>query len=415
MAIDFSLTPEQRQLQLSARRFAADVLSGVGPAMQHLATPRERFQATRPMYEALVREGFMRRLVPQPFGGAGTGMIDMAIVTEEFYAVDVNVSLTMLANLLGLTPIFMAGSPAQQQQFISPFLQAHGAPLAALANSEPGGSANFAAPSPGEGTRTVARLEGDEWVIDGAKQWVSSATGWEGDGADVLSVVCRTDAPDAPHGSISIIAVPKGSQGIVTVRDLDALGHRGHLTPHFRLQGVRVPRDNLIGPVGGGQQIVEGSFTGTAALVGIMGVALMRAAFDFALNFAKTERRGGVLPIIEHQAVGYALADAKTKLEAARYLGWRACHAMDQMAPGGPELALQSKIFGSEAAVSVITRLMQVVGVDSYSHDLPLAGLLQDAIALPLFDGGNMGVRRRQLHGILKDDQYNSLTAAGTA
>lgn len=367
------------------------------------------------MYEALVSEGFMRRLVPEPFGGGGTGMIDMAIVTEEFHAVDVNVSLTMLANLLGLTPIFMGGSPAQQERFIAPFLRTEGAPLAALANSEPGGSANFAAAAPAEGTRTVAMLKGNEWVINGAKQWVSSATGWDGLGADVLSVVCRTEAPGLPEQSISIIAVPQGSRGIVTLRDLDALGHRGHLTPHFLLQDVRVPLDNLIGPSGGGQQIVEGSFTGTAALVGIMGVALMRAAFDFALKLAKTERRGGVLPIIEHQAVGYALADAKTKLEAARYLGWRACHAMDQMAPGGPELALQSKIFGSEAAVSVITRLMQVVGVDSYSHDLPLAGLLQDAIALPLFDGGNMGVRRRQLHNILKDEQYNSLTAAGSA
>ncbi len=415
MAIDFSFTPEQRQLQLSARRFAAHVLTGVAPAIRHLPTPRERFMATRPMYEALVREGFLARLVPQPFGGGGTGMLDMAIVAEEFHAVDVNVSLTMFANLLGLTPLFMAGTPAQHAQFIAPFLQTQGAPLAAMANSEPGGSANFASPAPGEGTRTVARLDGDEWVIDGAKQWVSSATGWDGKGADVLSVVCRTDPTGAPHESISIIAVAGGSEGIATVRDLDALGHRGHLTPHFELTGVRAPHSHLIGPLGGGQQIVDGSFTGTAALVGIMGVALMRAAFDFALHFAKTERRGGVLPIIEHQAVGYALADAKTTLEAARTLGWRACHAMDQMAPGAAELALQSKIFGSEAAVSVITRLMQVVGVDSYSHELPLAGLLQDAIALPLFDGGNMGVRRRQLHELLKDGQYHGLTAAGTA
>jgi butyryl-CoA dehydrogenase len=414
MAIDFSFTPDQRQLQRSARRFAAEVLTHVAPAIRHLPTPRERFMATRPMYEALVGEGFLARLVPQPFGGGGTGMLDMAIVAEEFHAVDVNVSLTMFANLLGLTPLFMAGTPQQHQQFVAPFVRTSGAPLAALANSEPGGSANFASPAPGEGTRTVARREGDGWVIDGAKQWVSSATGWDGRGADVLSVVCRTDPQGAPHESISIIAVAGGSEGIATVRDLDSLGHRGHLTPHFVLQGVRAPHGHLIGPLGGGQQIVDASFTGTAALVGIMGVALMRAAFDFALHFARTERRGGLLPIIEHQAVGYALADAKTTLEAARALGWRACHAMDQMEPGAAELALQSKIFGSEAAVSVITRLMQVVGVDSYSHGLPLAGLLQDAIALPLFDGGNMGVRRRQLHQILKGAQYQALAAAGS-
>lgn len=412
MTIDISFTPDQRQLQLSARRFARDVLTSVAPAIRHLSTPRERFMATRPMYKALVREGFLSRLVPKAFGGGGTGMVDMAVVAEEFHAVDVNVSLTMFANLLGLAPLFQAGTPLQLQRFVAPFLENDGAPLAALANSEPGGSANFASSAPGEGTRTVAILDGDEWVINGAKQWVSSATGWDGEGADLLCVVCRAGHQRDSLGGISIIAVQRGVDGLKTVRDIDTLGHRGHLTPHFALTSVRAPRGNLIGPLGGGQQIVDGSFTGTAALVGIMGVALMRAAFDFALQFAKTERRGGVLPIIEHQAVGYALADAKTKIEAARTLGWRACHAMDLMASGAPELALHSKIFGSETAVAVITQLMQVVGVDSYSHELPLAGLLQDAIALPLFDGGNMGVRRRQLYELLRGSQYHSLTAA---
>ena len=143
--------------------------------------------------------------------------------------------------------------------------------------------------------------------------------------------------------------------------------------------------------------------------------SLMRAAFDFALHFAKTELRGGLKPIIEHQAVGYALADAKTTLEAARYLGWKACHAMDAQAPGALEAALHSKIFGSEAAVRVITKLMSVVGIDSYDHQLPLGGLLQDALVLPLFDGGNMGVRRRQLHELLMSADYHALDAAGAA
>jgi butyryl-CoA dehydrogenase len=191
----------------------------------------------------------------------------------------------------------------------------------------------------------------------------------------------------------------------------DSVGHRAHLTPRFRMENVRVSRAHLLGTVGGGAGLVEASFAGTAALVGVFGVALMRAAFDFALAFAKTERRGGAVPIIDHQAVGYALADAKTSLEAARALSWRACQAVDAQAPGAFELALQSKIFGSETAVRVITDLMRVVGIDSYDHDLPLAGLLQDALAYPLFDGGNMGIRRRQLHTLLSSGDYHSLTA----
>jgi butyryl-CoA dehydrogenase len=139
----------------------------------------------------------------------------------------------------------------------------------------------------------------------------------------------------------------------------------------------------------------------------------MRAAFDFAPKFAKTEKRGGGVPIIEHQAVGYALADAKTLIEASRYLSWAACKALDDQTPGAAELAYHAKIYGSECAVKVITNLMLVVGIDSYDHELPLAGLLQDAMVLPLFDGGNMGVRRRQLHTLMKTEGYDPLTAWG--
>ena len=107
--------------------------------------------------------------------------------------------------------------------------------------------------------------------------------------------------------------------------------------------------------------------------------------------------------------------DAKTTIEAARYLSWRACHALDTQSPSAEELAVQAKIFGSEAAVRVITDLMRVVGIDSYDHEAPLGRLLQDALALPIFDGGNMGIRRRQLHTMLKRSDYDPLAASGAA
>jgi alkylation response protein AidB-like acyl-CoA dehydrogenase len=411
--MDFSLTQDQKTLQAQARRFANTRLAEVNDLIADLPTPEARFAATRPIYEELIREGFLRRLIPVPFGGGGTGVLDMAIVAEEFHAVDVNVSLTMFANLLGLMPLFIAGTPAQQATWLAPFLATSGAPLAALANSEPGGSANFDAPPPAEGTRTEARLDGDIWVLNGRKQWVSSATGWDGKGADFVAMVCRTAAGDAAETGISIIAVTRPVDGMVLERAARSMGHRGHLTPRFRLENVRVPQGNLIGPLGGGRDIVAGSFTATAALVGVMATGVMRAAFDCALRFAKTERRGGAVAIIEHQAVGFALADAKGELEAARSLSWRACWAADAALPGAAELALHSKVQCSEAAVRVITNLMRVVGIDSYDSELPLAGLLQDAIAFPLFDGGNMGVRRRQLHAIFREAGYSPLATFG--
>lgn len=410
MALDYSFTPEQQVLQRKARAFAREELGKVRGLSDHLPTPEARFAATKPIYERAIAAGFLRQLIPQAYGGGGTGLMDMAIVAEEFYAVDVNVSLTLFGNLLGLMPLFLAGSPDQLSRFLPPFLATSGAPLAALANSEPDGSANFAAAAPG-GTRTTARRDGDGWVIDGEKHWISSATGWDRRGADLLCVVCRT----AADRGLSVFAVPRPERGLTLVQAADTMGHRAHLVPRFRLEGLQVPLDHLIGEVNHGAALVEASFTGTAALVGMMGVGLLRAAFDFALTFARTQRRGGPHPIIEHQAVGYALADAKTALEAARQLAWRACVAMDTQTPGATELALHSKIFGSETAVRVITDLMRVVGIESYDRSGPLAGLLQDALVLPLFDGGNMGVRRRQLHELLKRPDYDPLAASASA
>ncbi|MDT4819651.1 putative acyl-CoA dehydrogenase fadE25 [compost metagenome] len=411
MSIDFTLTPAQVELKAAARRFAQQTLSQVREAIHHLPTPESRFQATRPFYEELVREGLLRRLIPQPFGGEGGGMVDMAVVAEEFYAEDANVPLTAFANLLGLMPLFLAGTPEQQKTFIAPFLECRGAPLAALASTEPGGSANYHSTAADGGVRTRAQLEGQEWVINGAKQWISSASGWDGKGADLLSIVCRTDASAPPEQGVSVLLVPGPAQGFTVNRFHESAGHRGHLTSNFSLEQVRVPKGNVVGEIGQGLQVVDASFSATAALVGVMSLGVMRAAFDFALHFAKTQRRGGAVLIIEHQAVGYALADAKAAIEAVRSLSYRACFALDQQAPEALELSLHAKVFGSESAVRVITELMRVVGIDSYDHaSSPLASLLQDALAFPLFDGGNMGVRRRQLHELMKQDSYDSLS-----
>src|SRR5579863_4263677 len=412
--IDFTLTAQQRELQLTSRKFAKEVLSEAKRAEQ-LATPEERFRATKPTYAAMVAAGYLRKCIPAPAGGDNAGLMDMAILAEEFYSVNASVTLTMLGTVLGLLPILLGGTPDQCQRLLGPFLKPSGAPLAGFCFSEPGGSANAGSPLPGEGVRTTARREGDNWIINGRKKWVSSATGWNREGADVLCVVCRTDPAAAPDAAMSVIAVEAPVTGLVFERAIDTIGHRAHLVPQFGLQNVATPRHNLLGQEGSGLALAAAAFTGTAALVGIFGVALMRAAFEFALHFARTERRGGVHPIIEHQAVGYALVDAKTTIESARYLNWRACHAVDAQSPAADELAIQAKIYGSETAVRVITDLMRVVGVDSYDHELPLGHLRQEALALPIFDGGNMGVRRRQLHAKLKRPDYDPLTASGAA
>jgi alkylation response protein AidB-like acyl-CoA dehydrogenase len=414
VAIDFRLTASQRDLQLRSRKFAKEVLL---PAIEAetLPTPEQRFAATKPAYEAMIAAGFLRKCIPVSAGGESVGLTDTAIMVEELYAVNASVTLTLIGTVLGLLPLLIGGTEQQRGRLLSPFLKQAGAPLAGFCATEPGGSANAASPPPGEGVRTTATLRGDRWIIEGRKSWVSSATGWDRKGADVLSVVCRTDPDAPPERGISVIVVERPVSGLVYERAIDSVGHRAHLLPQFNLKGVSVSRDNILGSVGGGLALVAACFTGAAALVGIFAVALMRAAFEFTLAFARTERRGGIDPIIEHQAVGYALADAKIAIETTRFFCWRACHAVDVQSPAAQELAIEAKVHGSETAVRVLTDLMRVVGVESYDHALPLGRLLQDALALPLFGGGNIGVRRRQLHAILKRPEYDPLITSGEA
>jgi alkylation response protein AidB-like acyl-CoA dehydrogenase len=410
VAIDFRLTASQRELQLRSRKFAKEVLA---PAIEAETrpTPEERFAATKPAYEAMIAAGFLRQCIPHSAGGENAGLIDTAIMAEELYAVNASVTLTLIGTVLGLLPVLIGGTNEQRDRLLPPFLKQAGAPLAGFCATEPGGSANAASPPPGEGVRTTARLSGDRWIIEGRKSWVSSATGWDRRGADVLSVLCRTDPDAPPERSISVILVERPASGLVLERAIDSVGHRAHLLPQFAFQGVSVASGNILGSLGGGLALTAACFTGAAALVGIFAVGLMRAAFEIALDFARNERRGGIHPIIEHQAVGYALADAKMAIEATRYLCWRACRAVDLQSPGAEELAIEAKVFGSETAVRVLTDLMRVVGIERYDHALPLGRLLQDALALPLFGGGNIGVRRRRLHAILQRPEYDPLAA----
>ncbi len=413
MAIDFSLSPEQRELQLQARKFARAHLTEVAAICRQQTDPLARFAATQPIYAEMVKAGYLRRIFPRAAGGDGNGMLEFAILAEEFMAVDVNVPLTMFACMLGLSPLLFGGTPEQVARWMPQFLDGTGTPLAAFGFSEPEGSANFASSAPGTGVATTVRREGDELVINGRKAWASNAAGWNNSGADVTTVVCRTEDSLSPDNSVAVVVVPGGTAGIVCEDPIDSLGHRAHLLPRVRYDEVRVPLDHLIGRPGDGVTLAEQSFTATAAVVGAFAVGVMREAFDTVLAFARREKRGGASPIIDYQAVGYALADAKMRIEAIRAMTWRACFALDADEPGAKELSLQTKVFGAETAVEVISRLMLVMGVSSYDHDHRIAALLQDASAFPLFDGGNLGVRRRQLHALMQAEDYNPLTTAG--
>lgn len=413
--IDFNLTPEQKAVRTHVRKFAATNLASArsfyDPQIPH-SKWEDRFRSTKPIYAAAVQAGLIKAQIPTALGGMGTGLVDSAIVVEEMYAVEISASLTILGTGLGLSPLILAGTPEHFKRFLTPFLSGEGTPLASLVFSEPAGSANFAEVG-GPGFGTIAKEEGNDFVISGEKIWATNCSGWDDRGADLQCVPCRIpgSGPDM-RSEVAIIIVTRDDiarnepSAFQVLSHPQTIGHTAVNGPHIRFSNLRVPKSNLLAPPGKGADVLEMAFTESAALVGAMGVGVMRQVFDYALTWAKTERRGGKDIMLQKQSVADLLIKIKTRCEATRALVWRATTALGK-SEYGAELCYEVKIFGSESAVESVTDAIYLVGTSAYSHNSPLGHLLQDALVLPIFDGGNVGIRRRQIERIFADPNYD--------
>ncbi|MGW0039493.1 acyl-CoA dehydrogenase family protein [Gordonia sp. NPDC003376] len=407
MAFSFTLTPSQIELRNAAKDFAEEHLVPLAADFAAEPDPLTRALVGRPAFEAAVESGYLRAMIPPAVGGTAGSGIDASILIEQWAGICPDFFISMAGPLIALMPVYAAGTPEQIGRFVAPFLAPSGAPIAAMAYSEPGGSANFDAPPPA-GIQTTATPDGDDYVINGSKAWASFLSGWDGHGPDVMAIVCR-----APGGVSVIIAEREHLAGHIEVeKHYDLPGLRGCLTSRIRLVDVRVPKSNLIGAEGDGVTLTRNAFLASGASIGVFATAAMSRAFDIALDFARTDSRNGSVPVIEHQAVGDALATAKGKIEATRLISWRAMDAVLGGHPAGEEWALHSKVFGSETALEVVNSLVQVVGVTAYDRAHPLTSILNDVLAYPLIEGGNIGVRRRRLQSIFAADGFDAHAAS---
>ncbi|KAF5019515.1 hypothetical protein F66182_8457 [Fusarium sp. NRRL 66182] len=420
--VDFSLTPSLLEAQQHAKSFAHNVLKKAVAEYSPQLDQKSRFQATRPFYKEAVRLGMIKGQIPVDLGGTMESLVQSAIVLEELFAVEPAVSITIVATALGLMPLMLGGSPALQEKYLKPFLTGTGEPLASLMHSEPNGTANWLEKG-GPGLQTTARRVGNEWIINGEKLWTSNSAGWGQGGADVACVVCRvSDEPSSPQDPnadpaslvIVLLVTPEiianNQQGAYQVLGEPELA--GHITtsgPHTRFTEFRVPGENLLCPAGQAATIVETAFGMSAALVGAMAVGTMRAAFDKALAFAKSDTRGGSKPILEHQSVADKLIDCKMRIDTSRLIVWKAVSALDNPTLDWKvklEMSMQAKIYATDAAVDCVVDAMKAVGMKSYSKDVPFPRLLNEAMCYPLFDGGNIGLRRRQMQRVMLAEDY---------
>ncbi len=411
MTIDFTLDADQMAVRLQAREFATSVLGGVDAAIAPYTKPEERFYAIRPFYQQMVDAGFVKALIAPEYGGAKFTSLQFVLAIEEIARVEVNVATAVLGTGLGLYAISNFGTEEQKKRFLTPFCGTEPR-LAAIAYTEVTGGANYDTPDPNFGVRTFARIEGDEIVLNGSKHYTTNASGWDGQGADLIAVVCRTDPAKPPQESLAIVMVERGTPGVEITGMIDTIGHRATNSPRVEFTDVRVPLDNMIGRPGDGMKMVRGAFSWTCAPIAAACVGRMRAAFEYAYEFAKTDHRSGPHPVIEYQNAGYMLADIKMRIEAARYLSWKAADHFDRTGGQDRELANIAKVYASELSVQTVYDAMRLVGVDGYGDQTPIAAIMQDVLCFPVYDGGNMGVRRRQLHEMFQDPSYDHLALA---
>ncbi|KEY69935.1 hypothetical protein S7711_06468 [Stachybotrys chartarum IBT 7711] len=423
MPVDFHLSESQAAVRAAASGFAQGVLKPARDGYKALGPCHERFQATQAAYAAAAGGGMIKGQIAPSLGGNGGSLVEAAILVEECYSVEASAALTVFATGLGLTPFNLLQKP-ETKEFLEPFLSASGAPLCSLVFSEPGGVANWLEKG-GKGLNTTARRDGDEWVLNGEKIWATNSAGWDFKGADLACVVCRDvtnpPGPDAdPKDSIMILLVTRadldrnGPGAFQVLRQVETMGHTSVSGPHIKYTDVRVPAKNVLCAPGEGVPIVLGSFDCSAVLVGAMGVGLLRAAFDAAIAFAKSDDRRGAVPLLERQAVADILSGIKMQAEACRALTWKAAHAMEN-GPGEynarRELALAAKVYCSDAAVKGVTDAINAVGISAYDTNQPFADLLNNVMVLPIFDGGNVGIRRRHMQQIMLDPNYDAWSA----
>ncbi|KAF7901405.1 hypothetical protein EAF00_003626 [Botryotinia globosa] len=415
MPIDFQLSASEDGIRKHAAAFAAGPLKDI-KKVYSAEKDEQQFQSLKPFYADATAGGMIKGLIGPHIGGAGGSLTEATILVEEMYAVDPSASLTIFATGLGLTPLNLVGKE-EHKEFLEPFLNGKGAPLASLVFSEPGGVANFLEKG-APGLNTTATLEGDEWVLNGEKMWATNCAGWDFEGADLQCVVCRDPSvtSDVPADAIMILLVSRADiernekGAFKTLKHVATAGHPACSGPHIKYTNLRVPTKNVLCPPGQGVPVVSGAFDCSAVLVGAMSVSIMRAAFEAALAFAKADNRRGAESLLSRQAFADILSGIKMKAEASRALTWKAAHTLEN-GPGDyaarRELALAAKIYCSEESVKAVTEAINAVGITAYSTEQPFGALLNTAIVLPIFDGGNVGIRRRHMQELMASDSYD--------
>jgi butyryl-CoA dehydrogenase len=360
------LTPDQEMIRDAVRAFAQEQL------WPNAARWDKEHHFPREAHRGLAALGAYGICVPEQYGGAGLDYLTLALVLEEIAAGDGGTSTAISVTNCPVNAILMRyGSEAQKQRWLVPL--AKGELLGAFCLTEPQAGSDASA------LRTTARRDGDGYVLDGVKQFITS--GRHGDLAIVIAV---TDKAAGKRG-MSAFVVPTDAAGYVVARLEDKVGQHSSDTAQITFDGCRIPLDHRIGEEGEGYRIALSALEGGRIGIAAQSVGMARSAFDVALAYAK-ERQSFGSAIFDHQAVGFRLAECATQLEAARQLIWHAAALRDAGRPCLKEAAM-AKLFASEIAERVCSVAIQTLGGYGYLSDFPVERIWRDVRVCQIYEG----------------------------
>lgn len=364
--MDFQLNAEQRMWQETAHNFCQTELKPRAAQTDTEARlPLDVIKKMAPL-------GLLALPVPEADGGPGLDVLSAVIAIEEIGRACGSTALSVAAhNGLCLGPLVAFGTAEQKAKYLPALMS--GEKLGALALTEPGAGSDLA------GVQTTATLEDDGWVINGSKAWITNPSL-----SSVVITLCRTDRTAGTHG-FSLLLVETDRPGFMIHPPERKMGLKGSPTHMLTFDGVRIPRENLLGEAGRGLQQTLATLDGGRIGIGAMAVGLAQAALDEALGYAQ-ERQTFGRPIAQHQAIQHMLADMSTEIEAARLLVYRAAWLKEQGQPFSKEAAM-AKLFASETAERVAFKALQIHGSYGYSAEFPLERIYRDQRLLTIGEG----------------------------
>jgi butyryl-CoA dehydrogenase len=380
--MDYFLTEDQKMIKDLARQIAEEHVLPVRAELDETGKfPWE-------IMKILAQSDMFRVFIPEEYGGLGTGALELCLVVEELSRICLGVSTTYAANALGTYPLLLFGTEEQKKKYLPDI--ADGKRLVAFALTEPN------AGSDAGGIQTTAVKDGDYYILNGRKQWITN-----GGEAEIYTVIALTDKAKGARGASAFI-VEKGTPGFNFGKKENKMGIRASATRELIFEDCKVPKENILGKEGMGFIVAMKTLDQSRVGVGAQGLGVAQGAFEEAAKFAKQRIQFGQ-PVISFQAVQHMLADMAIQIEAARALVYSVARYIDSGAKDITKASAMAKTFATDVAMKVTVDAVQVMGGSGYMKDYPVEKMMRDAKILQIYEGTNQIQRNVIGQAIIKE------------